>query len=207
MISQVHLGSDANSTMNSAGHPSEYEIFFLRAEIAAALWVHIQSFEVTLRKFLYQSLSTIYKSSEWWLVPNLLSAEEISDVRKAIRSLEKHRIGVNPSSVVEHLSLSFWIKLLGKQYHQTIWMKIFKFFTVYPGRREDFYNKAREIRNLRNSIAHHGPILRRNLFRDHAYLGELTAILDPHLAHEVEKRSRVLDLLLDARLVGSGGGI
>ena len=191
------------STLNS----SRYEKFFLFSEIAAALWVHIQCFEVTLRNFLSESLSTIYNTREWWLVPNLLSAEEISDVRKTLESLEKHRTKINPYSVMEHMGLTFWIKLLGKRYHQKIWMKILKFFPVYPGRREDFYNKAREIRNLRNSIAHHGPIMRRNLIRDHAFLGELTAILDPELAREVEKRSRVLDLLLNARLVGSGGGI
>ena len=182
-------------------------MFFLFSEIAAALWVHIQCFEVTLRNFLSESLSTIYNTREWWLVPDLLSAEEISDVRKTLESLEKHQNKINPYSVMEHMGLTFWIKLLGKRYHQKIWMKILKFFPVYPGRREDFYNKAREIRNLRNSIAHHGPIMRRNLIRDHAYLGELTAILDPELAREVEKRSRVLDLLLNARLVGSGGGI
>jgi hypothetical protein len=193
--------------MQPASNSSQYEMFFLISEIASALWVHIQSFEVTLRNFLFESLSIIYKSNEWWLIPNLLSLEESSNVRKTLKSLEKHKIGITPSSVVEHMGLSFWIKLLGKRYHQKIWMKILKFFPVYPGRREDFYNKAREIRNLRNSIAHHGPIMRRDLIRDHAYLGELTAILDPELAREVEKRSRVLDLLLNARLVGSGGGI
>ena len=124
-----------------------------------------------------------------------------------MQRLKGKDIQITSEHVVDNLSLSFWIKLLGKRYHETIWLKIIKYMPVYPGRREDFYNKAREIRNLRNSIAHHGPILRRNLIRDHAYLGELTAILDPELAREVEKRSRVLDLLLNARLVGSGGGI
>jgi hypothetical protein len=207
MISQVHLGSDANSTMNSAGHPSEYEIFFLRAEIAAALWVHIQSFEVTLRNFIYTSLRRIASNQYWWEIPGLLRSSECAYVQRNIERMSQNRIHITAQSIADNLSLSFWIKLLGKRYHETIWLKIIKHMPVYPGRREDFYNKAREIRNLRNSIAHHGPILRRNLFRDHAYLGELTAILDPHLAYEVEKRSRVLDLLLDARLVGSGGGI
>ena len=86
-------------------------------------------------------------------------------------------------------------------------MKLLKYFPTYPGRREDFYKRAREIRNLRNLIAHHAPILHRNLLRDHQYLHELTMILDPQLAQEVQKRSRVLDLLLNTRLVGSGGGI
>ena len=99
-------------------------MFFLFSEIAAALWVHIQCFEVTLRNFLSESLSTIYNTREWWLVPDLLSAEEISDVRKTLESLEKHQNKINPYSVMEHMGLTFWIKLLGKRYHQKIWMKI-----------------------------------------------------------------------------------
>ena len=88
-----------------------------------------------------------------------------------------------------------------------MWVHLEKELSNYSGNRELFYRKAREIRNLRNSIAHHGPIMRRNLIRDHEYLHELTATLDPDLADAVQKRSRVLDLLLNARLVGSGGGI
>ena len=193
--------------MQPAINTSQYEMFFFRAEIAAALWVHIQSFEVTLRNFIYTSLKQISNNSFWWEIPGLLLHSEYVYVQEIIERMLQNRVKISAQSIVENMSLSFWIKLLGKRYHETIWLKIIKCMPVYPGRREDFYNKAREIRNLRNSIAHHGPIMRRNLIRDHAYLGELTAILDPELAREVEKRSRVLDLLLNARLVGSGGGI
>ena len=186
---------------------SQYEIFFFRAEIAAALWVHIQFFEVTLRNFIYTSMKQISNNSFWWEIPGLLLHSKYVYVQRIIEQMLQNRVKISAQSIVDNLSLSFWIKLLGKRYHETIWLKIIKYMPGYPGRREDFYNKAREIRNLRNSIAHHSPILRRNHIRDHAYLGELTAILDPELAREVEKRSRVLDLLLNARLVGSGGGI
>ena len=186
---------------------SSFEEYILNFEISAALWVHIAAFEVTLRSFLHNSLRKIYRNKTWWDSENLLSLNERGRIEKVMERLEIRELSSNPITVIENLSFSFWVELLGKQYHQKIWMKILKFFPTYPGRREDFYNKAREIRNLRNSIAHHGPIMRRNLIRDHAYLGELTAILDPELAREVEKRSRVLDLLLNARLVGSGGGI
>ena len=207
MISQVHLGSAAKSTMQPNAVPSEYELFFAFAEIAAALWVHIQTFEVTLRNFIYTSMKQVFNESLWWEIPGLLLHSEYVYVQGTIERMLQNRVKISAQSIVDNLSLSFWIKLLGKRYHETIWLKIIKYMPGYPGRREDFYNKAREIRNLRNSIAHHGPIMRRNLIRDHAYLGELTAILDPELAREVEKRSRVLDLLLNARLVGSGGGI
>ena len=196
--------------MKSKSSPYEsylFEFIILVAELSGGLWVHIQIFETTLRQFLAKQLTAIYGTQSWWDIPFLLNKDDYSNISKVMQRLKGKDIRITSEHIVDNLSLSFWIKLLGKRYHETIWLKIIKYMPVYPGRREDFYNKAREIRNLRNSIAHHGPIMRRNLIRDHAYLGELTAILDPELAREVEKRSRVLDLLLNARLVGSGGGI
>ena len=186
---------------------SKYELFILISEISAALWVHIMAFETTLRDFISENLQRIYGVINWWLVPNLLSRSDLKDINYAIKGLNGRQLPISNENIVANLSFSFWVELLSKRYHQKIWMKLVKFFPAYPGRREDFYNKAREIRNLRNVIAHHGPILRRDLFRDHAYLHELTALLDPELANEVKRKSRVLDLLLNARLVGSGGGI
>jgi hypothetical protein len=186
---------------------SKYELFILISEISAALWVHIIAFETTLRDFISEKLQRIYGVIDWWLVPNLLSRSDLKDIDYAIKRLNGRQLPISNENVVANLSFSFWVELLSKRYHQKIWMKLVKFFPAYPGRREDFYNKAREIRNLRNVIAHHGPILRRDLFRDHAYLHELTALFDPELANEVKRKSRVLDLLLNARLVGSGGGI
>ncbi len=186
---------------------SIYEEFILIAEISAALWVHIAVFEITLRKFIHSSLSKSYKTTRWWLIPNLLTAKDRAEFKYAEKRLAMQKRKVSPILVVHNSSFSLCIELLSKRYHQKIWLKIIKYFPAHPGRREDFYKRAREIRNLRNLIAHHAPILHRNLLRDHQYLHELTMILDPQLAQEVQKRSRVLDLLLNTRLVGSGGGI
>ncbi len=186
---------------------SIYEEFILISEISAALWVHIAVFEITLRKFIHSSLSKSYKTTRWWLIPNLLTAKDRAEFKYAEKRLAMQKRKVSPILVVHNSSFSLCIELLSKRYHQKIWLKIVKYFPTHPGRREDFYKRAREIRNLRNLIAHHAPILHRNLLRDHQYLHELTMILDPQLAQEVQKRSRVLDLLLNTRLVGSGGGI
>ena len=186
---------------------SKYELFILISEISAALWVHIIAFETTLREFISEKLQQVYGVMEWWLINDLLSKKDLNDVNYAISRLDNRKLPINNENITSNLSLSFWVELLGRRYHETIWLKIIAFFSSYPGRREDFYRKAGEIRNLRNVIAHHGPILRRDLFRDHADLHQLTALLDPELANEVKRKSRVLDLLLNARLVGSGGGI
>ena len=186
---------------------SKYEFLLLVAEISSALWVHIQIFETTLRNFLSEFLTNTSGQVDWWNTTNYFYAKENSIIDEIKTRLKHSNLDTNSKNVISNLGFSFWVELLSKRYHQKIWMKLVKFFPAHPGRREDFYNKAREIRNLRNVIAHHGPILRRDLFRDHAYLHELTALLDPELAYEVKRKSRVLDLLLNARLVGSGGGI
>ncbi len=123
------------------------------------------------------------------------------------QKLLSDKASVSSYKVMERISLSFWVELCSSRYYEKIWKKLEVEIPTLLERRKDFYDKAREIRNLRNVIAHHGPILRRDLFRDHAYLHELTALLNPELANEVKRKSRVLDLLLNARLVGSGGGI
>ena len=161
---------------------SKYELFILISEISAALWVHIIAFETTLREFISEKLQQVYGVMEWWLINDLLSKKDLNDVNYAISRLDNRKLPINNENITSNLSLSFWVELLGRRYHETIWLKIIAFFSSYPGRREDFYRKAGEIRNLRNVIAHHGPILRRDLFRDHAYLHELTALLDPELA-------------------------
>jgi hypothetical protein len=194
-----------NSTEQT--HSSNYEYFLIVVEIAASLWVHIMTFETTLRNFLHKSLSKAYGEKCWWLVHNLLTKKDGEDIYRVQKRLKKRKKNIPAQLLISNLSLSFWVELLSTRYHETIWLKIVGYFPVDPGRRSEFHRKAREIRNLRNSIAHHGPIMRRNLIRDHEYLHELTATLDPDLADAVQKRSRVLDLLLNARLVGSGGGI
>ncbi len=186
---------------------SKYEIFLSFVEISAALWVHIHVFETTLRNFINDTLIQVIGRIDWWNATHEFYSEENRIIDSIKIRLKNRNLEESTKHMISNFGFSFWIELLSKRYHERIWMKIVKFFPVYPGRRENFYNKAREIRNLRNAIAHHAPILRRNLIRDHAYLHELTALLNPHLAEEVQKRSRVLDLLLNARLVGSGGGI
>ena len=186
---------------------SKYEFLLLVAEISSALWVHIQIFETTLRNFLSEFLTNTSGQVDRWNTTNYFYAKENSIIDEIKTRLKHSNLDTNSKNIISNLGFSFWVELLSKRYHQKIWMKLVKFFPAHPGRREDFYNKAREIRNLRNVIAHHGPILHRDLFRDHAYLHELTALLDPELANEVKRKSRVLDLLLNARLVGSGGGI
>ncbi len=115
---------------------------------------------------------------------------------------------LSSKALISRLPLSFWVAFLTKRYHHKVWLRLEQSEGLRKGEsRERVHSMANEILALRNLIAHQKYILARDLFLDHQNLHELTMILDPQLAQEVQKRSRVLDLLLNTRLVGSGGGI
>ena len=96
--------------MQSFFDSSQYELFFLNIEIAAALWVHIAVFESTLRTFLIEKLSIVYEKSDWWTIADLLSQKDFKDVRKVIGRLKSRNLDVTPTLIFENLSFSFWVE-------------------------------------------------------------------------------------------------
>ncbi len=121
---------------------SKYERFILISEISAALWVHIIAFETTLRKFIHEKVVQSFQVLEWWLIPALLSPQDFRDMTFAISRLKNRNLPITIESVLSNLSLSFWVELLSRRYHEKIWLKIVNYFPTYPGRREDFYKKS-----------------------------------------------------------------
>jgi hypothetical protein len=142
---------------------------------------------------------------DWWNLEHFLARRELAQINKV---LEMRKFTLSCKTVISRLPLSFWIAFLTKRYHHKVWVRLEEAEGLRKGgSRETVQRIANEILALRNLIAHQKYILGRDLLRDHQYLHELTTVLDPQLAQEVQKRSRVLDLILNTRLVSSGGGI
>ena len=115
----------------------------LVAEISSALWVHVQIFETTLRNFLSDCLTNTSGQSDWWNATNYFYAKENSIIDQIKTRLKHRNLDANSKNVISNLGFSFWVELLSRRYHETIWLKIIQYFPAYPGRREDFYSKAR----------------------------------------------------------------
>ena len=93
-------------------------------------------------------------------------------------------------------SLTFWINLLSRRNGFRIWRHLENLSpTLKAYGRRNFQQKAIVIRDLRNAIAHHAPILHRNLARDLAYMHELTDLLSPGLAKVLKTQSKAGSLV------------
>jgi len=165
-------------------------------ELSAALWVHIAVFETTLRQFISQVLSLISKRLDWW------NSEELF-LNHESRQLGRYKSNLNfstPSNLQRDFStlpsLSFWINLLSRRYGDRIWRHLENQNpTLKSYGRRNFQQKAVIIKDLRNAIAHHAPILHRNLERDLAYIQELSSLISPSLADALNKNSNALTLI------------
>jgi hypothetical protein len=93
-------------------------------------------------------------------------------------------------------SLGFWLTLISNKYGHRIWRHIENQSpSLKSYGRRNFQQKAVIIKDLRNAIAHHAPILHRNLERDLAYIQELIALISPPLAMSLQKRSNAFALI------------
>lgn len=144
------------------------------------------------------TLVSILRTTHWWDTTLLFSKRELKRIKeyKSIY-LSKKRTSAN-IQFQDIPSLSFWLTLISNKYGHRIWRHIEKHNpNLKSYGRRNFQQKAVIIRDLRNAIAHHAPILHRNLERDLSYIQELISLLSPPLAESLRNRSNVLDLITE----------
>ncbi len=184
------------STSDSLYEIAFWEQFLLIFELSAALWVYITAFECTLREHLNLTLNSILRTNQWWNTSSLFSKRELRRINE-YKSIYLSKRKAAPSLQFQDIpSLSFWLTLISNKYGHRIWRH---FENQNPslrsyGRR-NFQQKTLIIKDLRNAIAHHAPILHRNLQRDLAYIQELISLLSPPLAIALNKNSNALSLI------------
>ena len=81
----------------------------------------------------------------------------------------KEKFPDSPSKMIPELKFVFWQKMLMANYEERIWQGCFN--SIFPNatveNRQIFYDWTDQLRELRNRIAHHEPIIfNRNLEND-----------------------------------------
>jgi len=126
--------------------------------------------EIVLRNALHQQLVS-YSSPQpaWFRNPSVRFSERgQADIENAIRRLNQRKKEPTSSRVVTELPFGFWKYLLSKRYEATLWTQCLRhaFPRLQPQSRSIVFSEVHELHVLRNRVAHHEPIFRRDLSRD-----------------------------------------
>jgi hypothetical protein len=164
----------------------------------AAFYASLQSFEVVLRNALDRELTRWHAAHQrpghWYEDPaRALDHRRHKDIAEARRRIRMIGRPVTPGRIISELSLGFWRYLLTSRYEQSLWTPalIHAFPGLRPQRRREITERVTRLHLLRNRIAHHEPIHRRDLAADYADLLFVVGAICPQTRAWLDQTSTV----------------
>lgn len=163
--------------------PSALDLYLWNAQISGAFLTPLHICEVVIRNAIADALEKKY-GPRWPWAPAFEQSLPSPPVGYSPRQdlfnarRKAHTIG----KVIPELKFAFWQRMFTSRHDARLWNTYL--FHIMPGLdpskqvnelRADIYKDLEEIRSLRNRIAHHEPILTRNLANDFIRITRLIA--------------------------------
>lgn len=143
------------------------ECHYWNTQLGHALYFPLQTFEILLRNTINAAL--VKEFGPDWLVQHPAWLGDLPGKTNRQRQKIEGRISeiVSRGGVAHHnkllseLHIGFWVSLLSSRYTQSLWVPYLRHcFPHHPsGSGEDVGKRAEKIRDLRNRVAHHEPII------------------------------------------------
>jgi hypothetical protein len=154
--------------------------------LSEALYGVIQGLEISLRNALDRALAKELGRPDWY---DQIAWEdkELESIQKAKENITTWGKTVTPGRVIAELTLGFWVQLTARKYEKALWVKYLH--RVFPLKlsRKVLFQRLDNIKNLRNRIAHHEPIIARDLQQDYAGIIETIKWISPIVSEWVAK--------------------
>lgn len=184
IIDPVTGAADPNST-------KALELYAWNALVSGALLMPLHVCEVVVRNAVSEALEAKYGAKWPWSNSFELSLPNPGVGYNPRRDLQSARAGAGTTGkVIPELKFVFWQKMFTARYDKRLWDTYLP--TVLPNTvaatlsvaqaRQRVYDDLEQIRKLRNRIAHHEPIIARNLQGDFQRIDELIQFRCNHTA-------------------------
>ncbi|HUW88076.1 MAG TPA: Abi family protein [Candidatus Paceibacterota bacterium] len=203
----TQIGADHFRTfLRDSNHDSSraVKLYLWNKCLSSALWEIIADTEIFMRSAMDVELQTLNvtlgNAGSWFHEVFLdISPERKFEIIKAEFYVTKHAKPMLHPNIVAELTLGFWRSLLTKRYKDTLWRNALRFsFPNAPtGQPEYIFTRVHHLNILRNRIAHHEPIHRRDIARDFQICIEVLYAISPAIAQWTADNSRVLQLLAE----------
>jgi hypothetical protein len=177
-------------------------LYLWNARIAEAFYFPLQTNEVLLRNAVAKALAQVY-GSKWPFSPGFQKSlpDKLRGIFIAALTPLVSRIGqdsVTTGDVIAALTYGFWVALLTARHQTRIWTPHFRL--SFPGApagiaRDLVHKEADRLRDLRNRIAHHEPVIRRDLAGDYQRTINLISWVCPETASWVIEHSHVIGMI------------
>lgn len=170
-------------------------LYAWNTSVSAAFYGPLQALEIALRNAMHNRLSEKY-STDWYDKVPLIRKNSIQ-LATVKSNLENRPDVITPPDIISELSFGFWVLLLSHPYEMTLWRPTLR--KAFPHakaiKRKQAYDPLRDLKDLRNRIAHHRPIFFHPLDRYYCNILEVIGWISPHKRNWVAAHSRVEEIL------------
>lgn len=186
---------------------SALALYDWNSRVSAALFEVIGHLEIAVRNAMAAQLLDLQRGRGWrrpWYRTGrkVFGDRDIEDLDRAINRATRAGVPEQHGKVVAELNFGFWRFLTSRRHHTALWVPaLHAAFPHLPNggphqdSRERVFKRMTDVNVVRNRIAHHEPIHRRDLVEDERRILEILNWLCPHMAAWVRVRSRVHDVL------------
>jgi hypothetical protein len=153
-----------------ADHAVATHLYLWNARVASACFEVIHHVEVLVRNSMHDQLkaSQVDDGVYSWLVdPARLRPAESSSVANVLARLQRSGKSVTDNRVIAGLPLSFWPRLLGRNYDELWKATLHKAFPHGSFKRTDAAGALHRVSQLRNAIAHQKAIFKLPIHERH----------------------------------------
>jgi len=160
--------------------------------LSESLYGLLQGLEVAVRNAMHETLKTALGRADWYDHVPLYHLQ--STLNHAKQKLTENGKAHDPGRMVAELSFGFWTSLTGPKFAAGLWNPyLHRAFAHKKLRRKEAHPRLDRIRKLRNRVAHHEPILNRNLQRDFVDILDTIDWICPDTRLWVEETSSFLE--------------
>ena len=201
-LSRMISAERFSTYLTAAGHDEARALllYLWNAQMGEAFHLPIQAVEVGLRNCVDHALRSEFGSA-WWndaAFRALIARPQVGTIDAALHDIAKR--GASPASgrMVAGLSFGFWATMLKPRTNPRIWSRRLRsaFPDLPPAEdRRSLERRVQAIRMLRNRIAHHEPIIRRDTSRDYAELMTTLRWMSPAMHDWIAPSCRVPDIM------------
>lgn len=169
-LSAPRVGTYIAASVNGT-HEEALDLYGWNGQISAAFMLPLHICEVSVRNAAHDAIAAEHGPQWPWNQGFLRSLPDPGVGYSPRGDVIRARLGkTSAGQIIPELKFMFWQKIFTKRHDARLWnAHLFRLFPNHPTGvsveklREHIYNSLEAIRLLRNRIAHHEPIFRRNL--------------------------------------------
>lgn len=156
-LGRYRTARDGNETLAA-------EDYAHNLQLAEAMMPVLNTLEIALRNGIHARLTARYKRRDWWTawIDEPVFRWQNKEIAGAIVKLSRRHEPQTPDKVIAELTFGFWSSLFNAQFQTILWKDLRLVFNRCPKELRQRHNISaalNQIRDLRNRIFHHEPLL------------------------------------------------